>query len=319
MSTTPVARQDPIWDHVGISAMPDRPPLTLPDGHRVAVNVVVNVEHYDYLPPSNRFKNPYPSVPAHPDIVGYSYREYGNRVGLWRMLDVFDEFEIPITCSLNVAAVELFPEVRDVVVDRGWSIMSHGEYNTRLLYGLSYEQEWDLHADVARRVTAIFGRPPRGLLGPSFTATESTYEIIAAQGMDYTMDWFVDDQPFPIRAGGRTLVGVPYSRELNDAFIMPGGAFYGFGGDYFARMCRDQFEVLAAEGEHSARVMTIALHPFYMGLPQEIESLRAIFAGIREQGGAWWTTPDRIVDWYRGEGFDRVDAQTTWPRGASDV
>lgn len=314
----PEAGQDPVWDHVGISALPDRAPLMLPDGSTVAVNVVVNVEHYDYLPPKNAYKNPYPSVPAHPDLVGYSHRDYGNRVGLWRMLDVLDEFDIPVTCSLNVAAVELYPEVRQAVVDRKWSIMSHGEYNTRLLYGLSYQEEWDLHAQVAERVTAVFGEAPKGLLGPSFTASTNTYEIIAAQGMDYTMDWFVDDQPFPIRASDRTLVGVPYSRELNDAFIMPGGAFYGFGGDYFARICNDQFEVLAAEGTQSARVMTIALHPFYMGLPQEIESLRAIFSGIQQQGGAWWTTPDRIADWYRREAFADAEAATVWPGASRD-
>lgn len=305
--------QDPIWDHVGISALPHRAPLRLPDDKTVAVVVVVNVEHYEYLPENNAYKNPYPSVPAHPDLVGYSYRDYGNRVGLWRMLDVLDEFQIPITCSLNVAAVELYPEVRDAVIERDWSIMSHGEYNTRLLYGMSYQQEWDLHATVAERMRAVFGSAPSGLLGPSFTASPRTYEIIAEQGMTYTMDWFVDDQPFPVRAGTRTLVGVPYSRELNDAFVMPGGAFYGFGGDYFARIAQDQFDVLSQEGRTSARVMTIALHPFYAGLPQEVESLRTMLAGIERRGGAWWTTAEQVAEWYRSEGLSTGLAETAWP------
>lgn len=319
MNARPDFGQDPIWDHVGISAMPERAELKLPDGKTVAVVVVVNVEHYEFLPPSNEFKNPYPSAPAHPDIVGYSYRDYANRVGFWRMLAVLDEFGIPVTCSLNVAAVELYPEVRQAVLGRHWSIMSHGEYNTRFLYGLSYQQEWDLHAAVAERMTDVFGAAPKGLLGPSFTSSPNTYEIVAAQGMDYTMDWFVDDQPFPVRAGAHTLVGVPYSRELNDAFVMPGGAFYGFGGDYFAKICLDQFDVLAAEGEQSGRVMTIALHPFSMGLPQEIESLRSVFRGIQARGGAWWTTPDRIAEWYRREAFDTAVTQTTWPAGSLDA
>lgn len=307
------ATQDLLWQHVGYSALPERAPIGWPDGKPVAVIVVVNVEHYEYLPPHNPHKNPYPGVPVHPDVVGYSYRDYGNRVGLWRMLEVLDEFDVPVTCSLNVAAAELYPEVREQIVTRDWAIMSHGEYNTRYLYDLSYEEEWALHARLRDRFEQAVGKAPRGLLGPSFTASPQTYRILAEQGMSYTMDWFVDDQPFPLRAGGRTIVGVPYSRELNDAFVMPGGAFYGFDGDYFAQVCHDQYEVLAEEGTDSGRVMTIALHPFYMGLPQQLDSLRSIFAAV-SVGNPWWTTAERVADHYSEHYLTRATSETQWPQ-----
>lgn len=303
---------DVTWDHVGYSALPDREPIRWPDDNPVAVVVVVNVEHYEFIPPFNEHKNPYPGVPAHPDAVGYSYRDYGNRVGLWRMLDVIDEFDIPVTCSLNVAAAEMYPEVTEQIVARDWAIMSHGEYNTRYLYGLSYEQEWNLHAELRTRFEQAVGKPARGLLGPSFTASPNTYRILAEQGMTYSMDWFVDDQPFPIRAGDDTIVGVPYSRELNDAFLMPGGSFYGFSGGYFASVCEDQYEVLADEGEMSGRVMTIALHPFYMGLPQEIASLRRILKFVSDRQ-AWLATAEQVSDYYSTRYLTNAVKQTAWP------
>lgn len=309
---------DLMWEHVGYSALPQREPIVWPDQKPVAVIVVVNVEHYEFQAPFNAYKNPYPGAPAHPDVVGYSYRDYGNRVGLWRMLDVLDEFDIPVTCSLNLAAAEMYPEVREQIIAREWAIMSHGEYNTRYLYGMSYEEEWNLHADLNARFEAALGRPARGLLGPSFTASPNTYRILAEQGMTYSMDWFVDDQPFPIRAGKSGLVGVPYSRELNDAFLMPGGAFYGFNGDYFASVCEDQYEVLAEEGRDSGRVMTIALHPFYMGLPQEIASLRRILKFISDRQ-AWWTTAEEVADHYSARYLENAVKNTNWPTLSSDI
>jgi len=303
---------DLLWDHVGYSALPGRDPITWPGGKPVAVIVVVNVEHYEYLPPYNQHKNPFPGAAEHPDVVGYSYRDYGNRVGLWRMLEVIDEFGIPVTCSLNVAAAEMYPEVREQIVSRDWAIMSHGEYNTRYLYGLSYEEERALHAELGERFERALGKPARGLLGPSFTASPHTYRALAEQGMSYTMDWFVDDQPFPVRAGDSTLVGVPYSRELNDAFLMPGGVFYGFDGGYFASMCEDQFDVLEEEGKSSGRVMTIALHPFYMGLPQEVESLRRILRYISERD-PWWTTAEEVADYYSKHYLANAMKNTIWP------
>lgn len=303
---------DALWDHVGYSALPYREPIVWPDHKPVAVIVVVNIEHYEFVPPSNLHKNPYPGVAAHPDVVGYSYRDYGNRVGLWRMLEVFDEFDIPVTCSLNVAAAEMYPEVRAEIVARDWAIMSHGEYNTRYLYGLSYQEEWDLHEKLRIRFEDAVGKSPQGLLGPSFTASSDTYRILAEQGMKYSMDWFVDDEPFPIRAGNKTLVGVPYSRELNDAFLMPGGAFYGFSGEYFATVCEDQYEVLAEEGGASGKVMTIALHPFYMGLPQEIASLRRILQFLSDRG-AWWATAEEVASLYSARYLTNAVKNTTWP------
>lgn len=290
----------PIYECVDYMPITQRPTLVWPGGNRLAVIVVVNVEHYEFLPPHNPYKNPYPGVPAPPDNVGYSYRDYGNRVGIWRMLEVLDRYPVQVTASLNVEVLGLYPEIREVLVARDWCLMSHGQFNTRYLYGLSEAEERAYYRDTMAKVEALPGqRRLRGQLGPSFTASENSLRLMAEAGMTYTMDWFIDDQPFLLRPpGGGELVGVPYSRELNDAFVMPGPPFHAFEADYFEQICKDQFDLLLKEGAEGGRVMTIALHPFYLGLPHQIAYLERTLDYICGHEGVWFTTPEAVADHY---------------------
>jgi hypothetical protein len=127
---------------------------------------------------------------------------------------------------------------------------------------------------------------------------------MAEAGMIYSMDWFVDDQPFPIRVPTGRLVGVPYSRELNDSFVFSAQPFYGLDGDYLARICIEQFDVLWREGAASGRVMTIALHPYYIGLPHQIEYLAQIFEHILSHEGVWAATAEEVAEYYLDHYYD---------------
>ncbi|WP_067143580.1 polysaccharide deacetylase family protein [Microtetraspora malaysiensis] len=288
--------------YVDYSPIVSRPVLRWPDDKRLAVNVVVNVEHYEFVPPRNPHRDYFYRVPAAPDIVGYSFRDYGNRVGFWRMLEVLDRSPAKVTCSLNVETLNLFPEIRDAMVERDWCFMSHGTYNTRLLYGATAEEEREFYRYTMRTVRDLTGKELRGMLGPSFTATERTPELMAEAGMVYTMDWFIDDQPFEVKVPRGRLIGVPYSRELNDALLFPGYPMYAFEGDYFEQICRDQFDLLYRESAESGRVMTIALHPLYMGLPHQVGYLNNMLEYIGRYDDVWWTTPEAIADHMLQEG-----------------
>jgi peptidoglycan/xylan/chitin deacetylase (PgdA/CDA1 family) len=281
-------------DYIRYSPIVDRPPVKWPDGARVALWLAPNLEFYEYQPARNRYADQWPRTP-HPDVMSYSYRDSGNRTGFWRMLEVFDHHAIRATVSTNVAVLEHFPELRDAMVVRDWDFMSHGTYNTRYLFGMSAAEErefYKLTSEVIKRQT---GKTLKGMLGPAFTATATTPELMAEAGLIYQVDWFIDDQPFPIVVRNGTLVGVPYSRLLNDALLFSSP---GFEGDYFGQICKDQFDVLYAEGEHSGRVMCIALHPYLIGQPHRIRYLDEVLDYILGHEGVWRTTADEIAAWY---------------------
>ena len=165
------------------SAIIDRPVLRWPNGARIAVWVAPNIEHYEFLPPRNELRRAMPRTP-HPDVMTYSARDYGNRVGFWRMLDVLDKHDIRCTASLNVAVLEHFAEVRDAMVERDWDYMSHGIYNTTFLCGASEEEERRFYEDTIQTVLKHTGKRMQGMLGPALTNTERTPDLMAESGDD---------------------------------------------------------------------------------------------------------------------------------------
>ncbi|MGW4822815.1 polysaccharide deacetylase family protein [Streptomyces sp. NPDC004227] len=286
---------------VEYSAIADRAPFLLPNSERVAVIIAVNLEHYEFVPPANRYKNEYLGKTRYPDVVGYGYRDYGNRVGIWRLLEVLDRFDCKVTCTLNTEVLDMFPEVGAATAERDWTYMFHGRYNTRYLFGLSEDEERSLYLSAIDHVYARTGKRMRGMLGPGFSSSANTPSLMAEVGMTYTMDWFVDDQPFLLRTPNGPLVGVPYSRELNDSAVMSGPPYYAHGGEFFARACKRQFDVLWEEGGTSGRVMTLAVHPFLLGLPDQVQYLADALCYMSSKGGVWWTTSEEVADHYLGE------------------
>ena len=286
--------------------MTDRPIIRWPDDARLALFIVPNVEFYEYTPPFNPYKNPYPRLPAHPDVIAYSHRDYGNRVGFWRMLEVFDHYGIRASVSLNVAVLDHFPEITEEMLARNWIFMSHGIYNTRYLYGMDEEQEREHYRDVIETIHQHTGKRVKGMLGPSFTASPNTPRLLAEAGFLYSLDWFVDDQPFPINVPSGKLIGVPYSSEVNDAFLFPGYPFSSFDAQEFVLICQDQFDVLYEEGAENGRVMCIALHPFLISQPHRQRYLDQALNYILGHSGVWLTTADDIADYYVTHYYDAV-------------
>lgn len=276
------------------SAIPERPRLAWPDNARLAVWVAPNIEYYEYQPAPTPYKNPWPRVP-HPDVMHYSYRDYGNRVGFWRMLEVFDQYKMPATVSLNMAVLDHFPEVRDAMLKRNWEFMSHGIYNTRQLFGMSIDEERAFYRDTIDTLHRHTGKKPKGMLGPAFTATLNTPNLMAEAGLIYTTDWFVDDQPIPVHVENGRLINVPYSRELNDSLLFQNPSFEA---DYFLEIIKRQFDVLYEEGKETGQVMCIALHPYLIGQAHRVQYLAEAFDYIVSHGDVWVTTAEAIAQHY---------------------
>jgi allantoinase len=288
---------------VDYSPIIDRPKITWPGNARVAFWVAPNVEHYEYMPDFDGQRNPWPRTP-YPDVREYSYRDYGNRVGFWRMTDVLDAYNIKCCVSLNLAVLEHFPEVGEAMVKRDWDFMSHGIYNTRYLNTYTEDQERAFYQDCIATLKRLTGKQLKGMLGPAISGTEATPDLMAEAGLIYHTDWMHDDQPVPIKVKQGTLISVPYSIELNDSPLFR----QHYEGDYFFRICKAQFDQLYQEGAESGRVMCIALHPFVIGQPHRIKYLDQILSYIMSHDGVWQTSADEIADYYIANYYDQAVA-----------
>ena len=284
------------------SPIVDRPRIAWPHGARVALWVAPNIEHYEFLPPRNPYQNPWPRVP-HPDILNYARMDYGNRVGLWRLMEVFDRHELRCTAALNVAVLEHYPEIREAMLRRNWDFMSHGIYNTQYLWGVSEEAERTFFEDTKDTLMRLTGKRLKGMLGPALTNSERTVDLLADAGLCYHADWFHDDQPFPLKTRNDSrVISMPYSIETNDGVMNR----QGFEADYFSQIIKDQFDVLYEEGAQNGQVMCIALHPYWSGRPNRIKYLDDAFSYILSHEYVWKTTADDIADYYLEHYYDSV-------------
>jgi allantoinase len=262
-------------------AIVDRPPLTWPNGARVAVWVIPNVEHFHI------------EIGAEaPDIRNHSRRDYGNRVGLWRIVEVLAKHGIRGTVALNGEVGRFYPRIMEEMTRRNWELMGHGLTNSVRLTGLAKERETEVIGE-ARAVIEQWGQKMRGWLGPGLSETWHSLELLREHGVEYVCDFVNDDLPYRMNNG---LYSIPYSIELNDMplFNMP-----SIGIDEFYRRICETFDVLYEEGVQNARVMAIALHPFLIGAPHRIRTLDRALSYIAAHGNVWFATGSEIIDAYR--------------------
>jgi allantoinase len=275
------------------SPIAGRAPLELPDGARMVVWTIVNIEEWDIDRPMPRtVLTPPAGGSPKPDIPNWAWHEYGNRVGFWRMLEVLDELEIRAVLAINGTAVGSYPAISRAALERDWEFMGHG-YTQRNMQAVEDERE-----DIRRTTEAIrsfTGRAPRGWLGPGLTETWDTPDILAEQGYDYVCDWVLDDQPLWLNTRTRPLVSVPYTQECNDVAMML--IQHHKASEYYDR-AMDQFEQLYADSKDSARVMALVVHPYIMGAPHRLKYYRKALQHIRKQRDVLCWTGEQIVDWY---------------------
>ncbi len=288
---------------VTYSPILSRPQLRWPNGARVAVWIVPNIEHYEYQPKYQRIRDPWPRSP-HPDVLGYAQRDYGNRVGLWRLFDLTDEFNIPCTVSLSMTVIQHYPAILEAMEKRNWELMSHGIYNTRYHWNFTPDEERAAmleSREIHRRLT---GREQKGWFSPAITNTMNTFELAAECGYEYTADLYHDDQPFPLNVKSGKFVSIPYSVDNNDVILHRRGEETAD----FVRQIKDHFDTVYEEGAEQGRVMCIALHPYWVGQPHRIRLFRQALEYIMSHSGVWVTTGGAIVDHFNTHHRAAIDA-----------
>jgi allantoinase len=278
-------------DRYGYVPLRGRADYSWPTGQRLAVYFALNLEHFSYG--EGLGAELAPGGPQ-PDILNYAWRDYGNRVGAWYMLDAFDALGLPLAALVNSSMYDYAPAVVAACRARGDEIVGHGRTNAERQGDLDEAAERALIAEATMRLTEAEGRPPEGWLGPWISHSHVTPDLLAEAGYRYLLDWCMDDQPiwFSCR-DGRRILSVPYPQEVND---IPAIVARKMDADAFADMIVDQFdEMLDLSGERPL-VMGVALHAYLVGQPHRLRHLKRALrhiAGHREK--IWMTTPGAIA------------------------
>ncbi len=289
----------------------NRPKIVWPNGAQLAFWVAPNVEFYELAPPPNPTRVAWPR--PQPDVLAYSWRDYGNRAGFWRMLEAMDHYRVRGSVSLNAAVCDHHPEVIEACVERGWEFYSHGIYNTRYTYGMSEEQERAFIVDVIESVRRHTGQTLSGWLSPALTNNERTMELLAGHGVLYTCDLFHDDQPMPVKVKSGRFVSIPYSLEMNDIIAYNSNLVSPRG---YGEIIKAQFDQLYAEGAESGTVMCVPLHPFLVGQPHRIAAFADALAYVTGHDKVWVTTGREIAQHFLAHYYDAFAAAAAPYRSA---
>jgi hypothetical protein len=281
-----------------------RGPLRWPHGKRLAVIITMNCEYWDLTKDT---KEPYyaggpPMLPDHlpgnvADYPNFTWREYGQRVGVWRMFKLFDGMGVPLSVTINAKTATERPEIIDYVKARGWEFVAHnfeqGELLTRYTFDIDKERAL-LDATLATFEKTV-GRKARGWLSSSLRSTPNTPALLAERGLLFFCDYMNDEQPYLIHTEHGPLVNVPYSIEINDFTFFHRRAMNTWDA---ARMLKAQFDQLYEESAESSMLMSIGLHPHVSGHPHRMECYREFLAHAKQRDDIWWTTREELATWY---------------------
>jgi peptidoglycan/xylan/chitin deacetylase (PgdA/CDA1 family) len=266
---------------------------TLPDGARMAVWVIVNVEEWDIQKtmPRTVLTPPAGGSPM-PDIPNWAWHEYGNRVGFWRLLETLDNLEITAALAINGTAIKAYEPISRAAVERKWEFIGHGLTQTNMQHVKNEREDIIATRTEIERVT---GRKPRGWLGPGLTETWETPDILIEEGFDYVADWVLDDQPVWLKTRTKPILNVPYTQECNDVAMM---LIQHHAATEYRNRAIDQFNQIYSDAADSARIMALVVHPYIMGAPHRARYFREALEHIRAHKDVVFWTGERIHDWF---------------------
>ncbi|HET6507974.1 MAG TPA: polysaccharide deacetylase family protein [Baekduia sp.] len=283
------------------SPLRDRRPVRWPGGARVAVCVLLNVEHVEWLPPDGVFVPPSavrrPPYPRLPDPHEVSPHEYGNRVGIFRLIEALDARSIPASVPIDAASAERYPGIVRRCVDRGWELLGHGLSASRMISGAMSEPEE--RAYIARSLDAVqraTGQRPVGWSSIEYAQSARTIRLLAEAGVRYMCDWPNDEQPYELVGDGAGVVALPTAIELDDVYTIH---MRRVPPARWSQMIVDAYDRLERDGAESGRVLVISLHPWLTGQPFRMRHVEAALDHVAGRPRAWCATAGEIVDRYR--------------------
>ncbi|MFI6093594.1 polysaccharide deacetylase family protein [Streptomyces sp. NPDC051218] len=283
-----MAMDNELYDY---SPITERERFRWPGGARVAFYVGLNIEHFQLGTPSTSLNEA--TAALVPDPLNHGWREYGVRVGIWRVMQALDRHGVRASALLNSAVCEHYPQIVEAGLARNWAWLAHGRDNSTLQAGMTEEDERGYLIGVVETIEKATGQRPRGWLGPALTETFRTPTLLAELGLGYVLDWTNDDQPYPLNIPG--MLSVPYSVELNDLGLF---TMHGMTGPDFVQLVKDQVDQLHDDSAAGGRVMALALHPFVIGQAFRTKYLDQALEYIVNHPGVWTATSDEIAEHY---------------------
>jgi peptidoglycan/xylan/chitin deacetylase (PgdA/CDA1 family) len=269
-----------------------RPDYSWPDGKRLAVYVALNLEHFAFG--EGMGAELAPGGPQ-PDVLNYAWRDYGNRVGVWRLIDLFDSSKLPVAVLANTALYDHCPEVMAAFRARGDETVAHGRTNSQRQGVMSEAEERALITEVTATMTTADGKAPAGWLGPWISESRHTPDLLKEAGYHYLLDWCCDDQPLRFNTRSGPILSIPYPQEIND---IPAIAVRRASAAEFADMIVDNFEEMLEQSGRQPLVFGIALHAYITGQPFRLRHLRRALAHIsKHRDHIWLTRPGQIAEY----------------------
>lgn len=273
-------------DRFAYSAIHERAPLVWPGRKKLAVYIAVCVEHFAFGEGKGLSYSP---GLEHPNTYNWAWREYGNRVGGWRLAELADRCGVPLTVLLNTACYEHCPTLVKALKGARGEIVAHGRTNSEHQNGMSADDERALIAEATAAIAQHEGAAPDGWMSPGANPSPHTEDLLQQAGYGYTMDWPMDDQPVWMKAGNGHLLSLPYPHEVND---VPAIAIHHMPADAFMSMTFDNFDQLLedASSQGQSLAMGVTLHTFIMGQPFRRKRLKAFFDHLSARADDIWLT-----------------------------
>jgi len=281
------------------SAFPKRSTLRWPGGERLAFWVCLHLEYWELEPPEDahsdpRFQGEYGSF--NPDYRSFTQREYGNRVGIFRVLDLFDHHQLKVTVAANAGAVERYPQIVEACLSRGYEFVAHGDVqNAMITSNVDEAAERDLIEATTTSIEAATGSRPVGWLGPDSGESTRTPQLLAEAGYDYLLDWPNDDQPYMMTTDP-ALVSIPYQMEWDDVVAL---WLRKVANPRYPEIVGEAFRGLHEEGARTGMLFGLPLHPWVIGQPHRIKYLEKTLADITQIDDVWQATAGDIAQYYR--------------------
>ena len=272
----------------------NRKKLSPPDGKSLIVHTVMNIEYwpFDKNMPRGILPPPHGKSPDPPDLPNYSWVEYGMRVGLPRLFKLFAENNIPVSAFINAQVADIYPKAFDEVCKLNWELVGHGWFQESLRVAKDEEHVIKKSLDLLRKLS---GQPVRSWFGPAGGETEKTPELLKENGIEFLHDWLIDELPCWMRTKLGPIVAMPYTFELND---VPIWTVQNNSCDEMKKRVDATLNIFDEEKLHNTKIITLALHPHIVGVPQNFYYLKKIIEDLRKRDDVIFMTSSQIGDWF---------------------
>jgi peptidoglycan/xylan/chitin deacetylase (PgdA/CDA1 family) len=273
------------------SPITERKDYDWPDGKRLAVYFGLNIEHFSF---GEGLGHTPTNLGTQPDVRNYSWRDYGLRVGIWRIFDLFDSLNLPLCHLMNTSIYDYAPQIPARIRERCDEFVGHGRTNSEEQGTYSEAEESVLISEATGAFRENEGDGPGGWMGPWISESDHTPDLLAENGYRYIMDWSADDQPFWMKTRTTPILSIPYHIEINDS---PAQLSRRHTADDFTKMVTSHFDEQMRQSDNQPLVFSLALHTFVVGQPYRLAGLRDILNHIVNHPNAekiWFTRPRDI-------------------------